>query len=34
MRSCLTVEASDARFSFLFVPQLAAVDQLLGALGV
>ncbi|HSP73584.1 MAG TPA: chemotaxis protein CheC, partial [Gaiellaceae bacterium] len=34
MRSCLTVEASDASFAFLFVPRLAGVGQLLDALGV
>lgn len=34
MRSCLTVEASDARFAFLFVPQLGSIGRLLDALGV
>jgi chemotaxis protein CheC len=34
MRSRLTVESSDASFSFLFVPQIGAVDQLLDSLGV
>jgi chemotaxis protein CheC len=34
MRSKLTVESSDATFSFLFVPQIGAVDQLLTSLGV
>jgi chemotaxis protein CheC len=34
MRSCMTVESSDARFVFLFVPQLGSVDRLLDALGV
>jgi chemotaxis protein CheC len=34
MRSKLTVESSDATFSFLFVPQIGAVDQLLTSLGL
>ena len=34
MRSQLTVEAAGARFSFLFVPQIGTMDQLLDALGV
>ena len=34
MRSQLTIEASSARFTFLFVPQLGAVEQLLAALGL
>ena len=34
MRSCMTVESSDGRFAFLFVPQLGSVDRLLDALGV
>jgi chemotaxis protein CheC len=34
MRSMLTVESSDASFSFLFVPQIGGVDRLLTSLGV
>jgi chemotaxis protein CheC len=34
MRSYLTVEGSTARFSFLFIPRLRSVEQLLGRLGV
>lgn len=34
MRSVMTIESSDARFAFLFVPQLDAVERLLGHLGV
>ena len=34
MRSQLTVESSDARFSFLFVPRIGAVSTLLEHLGV
>jgi chemotaxis protein CheC len=34
MRSYLTVEGSIARFSFLFVPRLKSVEQLLERLGV
>jgi chemotaxis protein CheC len=34
MRSNLTIESSDARFSFLFVPRLGSVETLLEALGV
>ena len=34
MRSKLTIESSDASFSFLFVPQIGAVDKLLTSLGV
>jgi chemotaxis protein CheC len=34
MRSCMTVESSDSRFVFLFVPQLGSVTRLLDALGV
>ncbi len=34
MRSCMTVESSDARFAFLFVPHLGAVHTLLDRLGV
>jgi len=34
MRSVMTVEASDASFAFLFVPQFGAVEALLEQLGV
>ena len=34
MRSCMTVESSDAKFAFLFVPHLGAVHTLLDHLGV
>ncbi|HEY3764281.1 MAG TPA: chemotaxis protein CheC, partial [Gaiellales bacterium] len=34
MRSVMTVEASDASFAFLFVPQFGAVESLLDRLGV
>jgi hypothetical protein len=34
MRSWLTVEASETRFAFLFVPQISAVQTLLERLGV
>ncbi len=34
MRSVMTVEASDASFAFLFVPQFGAVESLLERLGV
>ena len=34
MRSQLTVEASTATFSFLFVPRIGSVETLLGRLGV
>lgn len=34
MRSQLTVEASDAQFSFLFVPRIGSVETLLDRLGV
>jgi chemotaxis protein CheC len=34
MRSVMTIEASDARFAFLFVPQFGAVESLLAHLGV
>ncbi len=34
MRSQLTIEASDAKFSFLFVPRIGSVDTLLERLGV
>ena len=34
MRSRLTVEASDAQFSFLFVPRIGSVETLLDRLGV
>jgi chemotaxis protein CheC len=34
MRSVMTIEASDARFAFLFVPRLGAVESLLEHLGV
>jgi chemotaxis protein CheC len=34
MRSQMTVESSDAKFSFLFVPRIGSVDTLLDRLGV
>jgi chemotaxis protein CheY-P-specific phosphatase CheC len=34
MRSQLTVEASTAKFSFLFVPRIGSVETLLDRLGV
>jgi chemotaxis protein CheC len=34
LRSCMTVETSDARFAFLFVPQMGSVQAFLDALGV
>jgi len=34
MRSQLTVEASTAKFSFLFIPRIGSVDKLLDRLGV
>ncbi len=34
MRSQLTIEASDAKFSFLFVPRIGSVETLLDRLGV
>ena len=34
MRSQLTVESSDAKFSFLFVPRIGSVETLLDRLGV
>ncbi len=34
MRSQLTIESSDAKFSFLFVPRIGSVDTLLERLGV
>jgi chemotaxis protein CheC len=34
MRSVMTIEASDAKFAFLFVPRLGAVESLLEHLGV
>jgi chemotaxis protein CheC len=34
MRSQMTVEASTAKFSFLFVPRIGSVETLLGRLGV
>lgn len=34
MRSVLEIESSEARFAFLFVPQLTSLDGLLDALGV
>jgi chemotaxis protein CheC len=34
MRSCMTIESSDAKFAFLFVPRLDAIATLLDALGV
>jgi hypothetical protein len=34
MRSQLTVESSDASFSFLFVPHIKAVEALLARLGL
>jgi hypothetical protein len=34
MRSYLTVEGSIAQFSFLFIPRLNSVEQLLERLGV
>ena len=34
MRSCLTIEASDAQLAFLFVPRIGAVETLLDRLGV
>ena len=34
MRSMMTIETTDARFAFLFMPRIGAVELLLSSLGL
>ena len=34
MRSQMTIEATDARFAFLFLPRISAIEAVLSSLGL